>query len=323
MKRAAVLAGSLAVVLISFVGLSACTSTGTVADVGSPTAPAEARVRVTTDFGEHVVFDVVVAVSPGMTAMDALAQVASVDTTYGGGFVEGINGIGTGVSGRFVKRDWFYSVNGFTARTGAAGYVLHDGDTEHWDYRDWSFRRNASATLGAFPAAFVYGYEGKTRTSIVVYDSGFAGEAESLARILKSSGASQVETALLGELDGGGLEDSNVLVVAPCGADLVREVSWRWDRLGLFARFDGSILETYDPSGELATVHGDSTGVVLPMQNPWNPGGTGACESVAVIVSGCDETGVRSASRLLSGSCRELAYSSGAVVEGESWFTLP
>lgn len=321
MNRTRVPVAVSAVVVTVSLGLAACAPSPGV-DVAADASPAQARVIATTDFGASVLFDVVVALSPETTAMDALAQVAEVDTSYGGGFVEGINGVGTGISGKSARLDWFYSINGFTARTGAAGYVLHDGDSEHWDYRDWSFRRNVSATLGAFPDAFVHGYRGNVKGSVVAHGPEFTDEAETLASVLAEAGASHVRTVALEGVSGDLLENNNVVIVASRAADLVQQVSDNWARLGLFACFEGEALRVYSADGE-EEVRADSTGIILAMQNPWNSSGTGACENVAVIVSGCDEAAVQDASALLSTAYPELVHVTGVVVQGESWAALP
>ena len=51
---------------------------------------------VTRDFGSQIIVEEKVALTEGVTAMDALQQVAEVKTKYDGGFVDAINGIGPG-----------------------------------------------------------------------------------------------------------------------------------------------------------------------------------------------------------------------------------
>jgi hypothetical protein len=321
MRRPGIALEALAVVACACLSMPSCAPL-VEGEPASAASVAQARVIVTTDFGAGVVLDAVVGLSPGMTAMEALSQVADVDTGYGGGFVEGINGIGTGVSGKSARRDWFYSINGFTARTGAAGYELHDGDTEHWDYRNWSHHSNVSATLGAFPLAFSKGYGGVVRDSVVAYEPEFADEANDLLRVLEDAGAQRVDSIPLADVADEMLETDNVVVLAACTADLVREVNTKADRLGLFARFDGAALHTYAGDGVQTGVHSHA-GVILAMQNPWNPRGTGACQSVAVVVTGCDEVSVRAAAGVLARDYNELVCCTGAVVQEEAWGRVP
>jgi hypothetical protein len=100
--------------------------------------------------------------------MQALQQKAKVKTSYGGRFVQSIDG----VSGdRSAQRDWFYFVNGYEADEGAADYTLRPGDIEWWDYRSWKHAMHVPVVVGAFPEPFVHGYAGKTRAAAVVFDS--------------------------------------------------------------------------------------------------------------------------------------------------------
>ncbi|HHE42110.1 MAG TPA: DUF4430 domain-containing protein [Dehalococcoidia bacterium] len=313
--------GALCMVLVAT--LAACAPDESAVEIGTLSDAQSARILVTTDFGKHVVLDALVTVSPGSSAMDVLAQVANIDTSYGGGFVEGINGIGTGVSGRAARVDWFYSVNGFTARTGAANYWLHDGDMVHWDYRDWSFRRNVTATLGSFPAAFSRGYAGETRATTVVYGDDFESQAKQLALVLQSTGVDAVKVVSLQHVNGEILRRDNIVLVALPEATLVQEVNESWDRLGLFAHLDGRTLHTYGAGGDSVGLHSASAAVILALQNPWNPSGTGACESVAIVITGCDKESVAAAAHILGREYTELSRFAGAVVQGDSWVALP
>ncbi|MCK9358039.1 MAG: hypothetical protein M0R22_12985, partial [Dehalococcoidia bacterium] len=60
-----------------------------------------------------------------------------------------------------------------------------------------------------------------------------------------------------------------------------------------------------------------ATGIVTATQSPWNPKGTGACENVVVVVSGCDAAGVRAAARALVDSHEQFLTWCGAVVDAD------
>jgi len=107
--------------------LSGCQST--------PSGQIEVRVIVSQDFNSTLILDELVALDEGSTAMDALQQVATVETKYGGGFVVGINGIRSQYPK--AKKDWFYYINDTFMNVGAAAYILRDGDVEHWDFHEW------------------------------------------------------------------------------------------------------------------------------------------------------------------------------------------
>jgi hypothetical protein len=107
-------------------------------------------------------------VKAGQSAMQALQQAAKVKTSYGGRFVQSIDGVS---GNRSARHDWFYFVNGYEADRGAADYTLHPGDVEWWDYRNWKHSIHVPVVVGAFPEPFLHGYAGKTRDAAVVYDS--------------------------------------------------------------------------------------------------------------------------------------------------------
>ena len=135
-----------------------------------------ATLWITRDRGEHVVL--VGTVKAGQTAMQALQGKVKVKTSYGGRFVQAIDGLSGSRSGR---RDWFYFVNGYEADRGAADYTLRPGDVEWWDYRSWKHEIHVPIVVGAFPEPFLHGYAGKRRDATIVFDSA---ELEPLARRL-------------------------------------------------------------------------------------------------------------------------------------------
>ena len=70
---------------------------------------------VTRDRGAHVLL--VREVPAGLTAMQALDRVADIETTYGGRYVQSINGIDGSLS---AQSDWFYFMNGIEGDRSAA-----------------------------------------------------------------------------------------------------------------------------------------------------------------------------------------------------------
>jgi len=101
----------------------------------TPSGQIEVWVIVTQNFSQELMRDESVTLDDGSTAMDALQQVATVETKYGGGFVGAIDGVHTQYPG--TNKDWFYYVNEVSPNVGAAAYILHDGDVVHWDFHEW------------------------------------------------------------------------------------------------------------------------------------------------------------------------------------------
>ena len=116
---------------------------------------------VTRDFGDRVLIRLDRPRTSGQdTVMRLLERNAAVQTRYGGGFVQSIDGTAGGeASGRPV--DWFFYVNGVESPTGAAAVRLHPGDRVWWDHHDWGATMETPAVIGAFPEPFLHGLDGR------------------------------------------------------------------------------------------------------------------------------------------------------------------
>jgi hypothetical protein len=145
---------------------AAALAVAALAGCGSSQTKGRATLWITRDRGSHVLL--VDKVKAGQTAMQALQHAAKVKTSYGGRFVQAIDGVSGSAADR---RDWFYFVNGYEADRGAADYTLHPGDVEWWDYRSWKHAIHVPVVVGAFPEPFLHGYDGATRDAAVIYDS--------------------------------------------------------------------------------------------------------------------------------------------------------
>jgi Domain of unknown function (DUF4430) len=147
----------------------------------------DATIWVTRDRGSELV--VSRSVPSGLTAIQALERVADVDTSYGGRFVQSIDGVAGDAS---REKSWFYFVNGIEADEGGAEYRVRPGDVIWWDYRSWkggSMRQ--PVVVGAFPEPFVHGYGGHVRPAVVRYATKHA-EAVALG-LANAIGATSVE----------------------------------------------------------------------------------------------------------------------------------
>ena len=145
-----------------------------------PAGPDAAIVLVTRDFGSTTLTQARAA--PGQSALNALRRSAKVGTSYGGRFVESINGVEGNKSDGW---DWLYFVNGIDPGVGAADTTLHAGDREWWDYRYWKDFIGVPAVIGAWPEPFVHGLDGK-RPQVQVQGPACAGQ---LSDALEQAGA--------------------------------------------------------------------------------------------------------------------------------------
>lgn len=123
---------------------------------GPPEGQPAARLVATADHGAEVLLDERVA--PGQSVMDALRGVTTVDTAYGGGFVNAMLGRGSSSS---PPTDWFFYVNGFESPVGAAASDLRQGDIAWWDHRMWEGMWSVRTVVGAWPEPFVHGAGGQ------------------------------------------------------------------------------------------------------------------------------------------------------------------
>jgi Domain of unknown function (DUF4430) len=96
------------------------------------------------------------------TVMRALERSAGITTSYGGDFVQSIDGV-EGESRSGERFDWLFYVNGVESTVGAGAYSLHGGESVWWDYRDWSAALRVPAVVGSWPQPFLGGYDGKAR----------------------------------------------------------------------------------------------------------------------------------------------------------------
>ncbi len=231
--------------------------------------PGGATLRVTRDFGRVELGSAATdTLREGGTVMRFLRSEFDVETRFGGGFVQSIDGLaGEGSSGH---RDWFFFVNGVESELGAAEYELSPGDRIQWDLRSWQGAMRVPAIVGAFPEPFRSGLEGKRRPVRVECEEADDETCRDAKAALERTGV-PVSGASVGAP---GTETVARLVVAPWPqVRIVRGASTLEDgprKSGVFARFgdDDRSLELLDEDGEVArTVRpGDGTALVAALR---------------------------------------------------------
>ncbi|MBE9513787.1 MAG: DUF4430 domain-containing protein [Chloroflexi bacterium] len=323
MKRATlpeIRAVALLVACLLVSGLCGCSTQ----EPSQPATDIEVRVVVTQDFGRELMQDEVMKIEDDACAMDALRQVAEIETAYGGGFVNAIDGVRSQYTGGgAAKKDWFIYANGILANVGALDYALHSGDVERWDFHDWSFLHFIPAIIGHFPEPFVHGYEGEVHPTIVAYDGDFEKEAEHIVGKLSQLGVESISVRSANELSGADKESCNLLLLGDMNCELVAELNQVWKRLGFFAYFENGKLVVLNPRGELADEYGAGSGLIQATQSPWNPRGVGACQNVVWMVSGTDETGAKNALDILINRYAEFQYAYAIVTADAQIVRVP
>jgi len=321
-------AGTAVIALLALVLISGgCASkpaviTGDEPDINTGTL--NARLIVSCDFGKTLMLDKLIEVEDGTTALEALAQYADVDTAYGGGFVKAVEGISSGYMSQPVTReDWFLYINGILTNTGGLAYGIKDGDTIHWYYRDWSFRQSVSSIIGDFPEPFLHGFNGLTVPTLVLYQDGFEVPAGSLFSRLNSISVPHVNIKIFNSATTDEIQNSNLILIGDRDFEPIAEINSLWNRLGLFSRFNNDLLETYGFDGKPAGTFSSGAGIIIAMQNPFNPRGTGVCENVCWVISGTDHEGITAAVNLMTNNPDSLKYLAGAVVLDGTVLPLP
>ena len=156
--------------------------------VGAGETPDEVRLTVTDAFGARTLLE---KPSPAVggedTVMRLLQRNAKVETKYGGGFVQSIDGVSGGRSGG-RPLDWFYFVNGVLADKGAAATDVRRGDRIWWDRHDWGVTNKVPAVVGSFPEPFVHGLEGERLPTRIECEQSVAEACEVVQEKLKELG---------------------------------------------------------------------------------------------------------------------------------------
>jgi len=238
-------------------------------------------------------------VRPSETVMRMLQRRFEVQTRYGGGFVNEIDGLGGGRrSGRPV--DWFFYVNGIEASQGAASRRIQPGDDIWWDHHDWGAAMRIPAIVGSFPEPFESGSGGKRFPVRIdcVPDSRRA--CEEVRERLELAGVKVGGATTLGQAVG---PDVLRLVVGRWADVRVDDTVRRIERgpavSGVFARFDkaGTRIDLLEARGNVLRTLRAGAGLVaatsLEEQQPtWVVTGTDEV-GVAAAAAAIDEDGLR------------------------------
>lgn len=164
---------------------------------GDIESPYKVDLIVTTDYGHNKIFAKNVGLVKDEVGMEVLFRNLDIQTAYGGGFVNAINGIEsqyTFFTGKNRKKvDWFYWVNGILAPIGIAEYKPQPGDVIWWDHHNWSTTMFVPAVIGAYPQPFKNGFWGKNPGTMIMYCEEWQAEAEKLKASLLEQGVKQID----------------------------------------------------------------------------------------------------------------------------------
>ena len=265
-----------------------------------------ARLDVTRGFGEVRLASASIGrVREDQTVMRFLRSKRRIATTYGGGFVQSIDGLaGNGAQ----QRDWFYFVNGLEATVGAAAYKLSPGDVVQWDYRDWRATDHVPAIVGAYPEPFVHGTGGKRLPTTLECSNPSSGACTAVRQRLSSEGVIVSQ----GPFGSGSGEHTIRVVVGPWSS--VKQVRAAAaleqgpGRSGVFARFGAAgALDFLDPHAR-AVRAAPGTGLLAATK----PEASGP----VWIVTGADDTAAQRAAAALDPAKLRDAFAVAATPSG-------
>ena len=247
----------------------------------------EARIIISLNYGKVVMLDRIIPA--GESVLDALKSVANVTTSYGGGFVSGINGI---MCDENRKIDWFYYINGILANVGSSQYIIRDGDVVRWDYHHWENDMLINAEIEDFPEPLLRGYAGKTYPTVITYEKGYMDIASILYSYLKKS--IMVEMKSIDNLSDEEKQQDNLIVIG-MNSTLIGKINSMHEKLGFFYYLDGGVVRDINGTAYRG-------GFAEITQSPYNPKGTWACENVLILISGNSHTFIKNCvENLISG----------------------
>ena len=252
----------------------------------------KATLTVTRDYGADVLIEATREDPPeSETVMRMLDSEAEIETRYGGGLVQSIEGISGAAEGGHTS-DWFFYLNGVESSVGAADTEVRGGDRIWWDHRDWTEAMRVPAVVGSWPEPFLQASAGTERLPVRVVCAGDETPCKAAEEALADAGVTTVVATLGDEEPGRSLR----LVVgewADVRSDPPARLIERGPQAsGVFARAAAGEIELLDASGDAA---GEGTGLLAATrvgEDPptWFATGTspeGVLDAVSVL--GSDE----------------------------------
>ena len=289
MRRVPVLLALLAAVVLGGCGLGS-----------GEDQPGGVTLTVSRDFGDRELGRAQRdSVPGGETVMRLLERSFDVQTRFGGGFVQEINGVAGGrLAGRPV--DWFYYVNGVEAEIGAAQRRVNPGDRVWWDHHDWGDAARIPAVVGSFPEPFLSGVDGKRLPVRLDCASPRDDTCDEVGKRLEVADITKVSKGLLGGSAGEGVLRIVIGAWPAIRRDPAVQLIERGPAAsGVYARMDpaGRRLTLLEADGTVARTLGAGAGLVAATraggrQPTWVVTGTDAV-GVAAAAGELDETALR------------------------------
>jgi hypothetical protein len=243
--------------VVGAVAVVACALALGACGVGAGESEPDVSLVVTRDFGTRVLGERTGPTRGQDTVMRYLQRGFEVDTRYGGGFVQAIDGLAGGMArGRPV--DWFFYVNGVEASQGATAMRLRAGDRIWWDHHPWDGAQRSPAVVGSYPEPFV---SGRWPTQVQCAPGTAAKLCDTVTERLRDAGVSPVAVTAAGR---GRLRVLVGTWAAVRGDRAARLLDDGSRASGIFARFmrGGRSLALLDDEGRRVQRLGAGFGIV-------------------------------------------------------------
>jgi hypothetical protein len=267
--------------------------------VGAGPKVSNTQLLVSKDFGAEPIAQTDQPKAGGSDTVMRLLQrnAPKVQTRYGGGFVQSIDGVSGGQrAGRSL--DWFFYINGIQADKGATAVKVHQGDRVWWDYHDWGATDDIPAVVGSYPEPFLHGVDGRRLPTRVECSEPKSPACSSVADKLTELGL----PAARGGVGNSFVQDTLRIVVGPWrqvrGDPTVKLLERGPATSGVFARpaTDGKSIALLDQRGQTTRTLGAGTGLIAATRAK---DGKEQVSDPVWIVTGTDEAGVAVAASAL------------------------
>ena len=244
MHRVRMLAPALAVIVAAALGAGCGLGPG-------DSSEGEATLTVTRDYGSEKLLDVGRSDPPeSETVMRMLDREVDIETRYGGGFVQSIEGISGSTDGGRTH-DWFFFVNGVESAIGAAETDVLGGDRIWWDHRDWTEAMRVPAVVGSWPEPFLQASAGSDRLPVRVVCAGPDAPCDAAEDALADAGVSAVVTDFVKEAEGTALR----MIVGEWhdirSDQAARLIARGPEASGVFAQAPSDEIELLDEQGQV------------------------------------------------------------------------
>ncbi|AOT69933.1 DUF4430 domain-containing protein [Geosporobacter ferrireducens] len=277
------------------------------------------EIIITRDFGKEKLHSKTVNLDKDTTVMDVMEKYFDIETAYGGGFVNGINGLKSGFTDKKnrQKMDWFYYVNGLLAQIGANDYDLLPGDIVIWDYHDWSSDAFMSSIIGAYPNNFVNGFAGNILQTEIQYALEYEEQAKKIDVFLKEQGAhTQIMAGIEAHLED---ENKHTIVIGPWEQmiknDFIKDIYQNKSKAGLYFEIDRKI-KALSFTGESA---GEYEKAAVIVSVPKHYGSTASLW----MITGNDENCIQKAAKILYENPESINGMYSLIVTEENLVSIP